>query len=437
MSALARFFLAMGKQVLGYDRTESPQTVALVEEGAVVYYEVEQLLNEELISHKEECMIVRTAAIREDNEVLQAFMAEGFDIYKRSEVLGMVTEESINLSVAGTHGKTTTSCLLASLLAKSELRFTAFLGGISTDLGSNFYHQEKEGSLYTITEADEYDRSFLRLSPSAAIITSMDADHLDIYGEESTAREAFIEFSEQLENQDQLLCALSCQMEGVRTYSAKDAKADYYATKLKQGQDGTAFSIYHGGEPYIADLFIPMVGWHNLENAVGACVMAKWQGVEDSQIREALANFKGIKRRNEFIIKTDDLVYIDDYAHHPSELEAVLSSTRALYPHKKLTAIFQPHLYSRTRDFADGFASSLQLADQLILLPIYPARELPIEGVSSAMIMEKMPEGNSLLMNPDELLEWLNAHRVEVLLTLGAGDIDRLVQPIESILNGN
>ena len=433
MSALARFFNAMGKKVYGYDKTASPLTDQLSAEGIQIsFYDDLQAIPSEIIDNQDETMVIYTPAIPSDLKLLNHFQDEEYDLYKRSVVLGMVTDDSLNLSIAGTHGKTTTSCMLASIFKASTKRFNAFLGGISADLGSNYYYQNGEGPLYSISEADEYDRSFLQLNPSWAAITSTDSDHLDIYGEESKVKESFIAFAERIVDPNCLLIAKD-KVDGIDSpsYSASVSNADYHVQLISQDSKGSEFNLYHKANLLIPNLRLNIPGLHNVENAVAAAVLALRAEVEVSAIKTALSSFKGIKRRFEYIIDNENFSFIDDYAHHPSEIDAIVQSVRELYPNKKLTVVFQPHLYSRTRDFASGFANSLSKADELILLPIYPARELPIEGVDSSIIASDISIGNVELVNKEDLLNKLKFSDLEVLLTLGAGDIDRLVPKIK------
>ncbi|MFT5952962.1 MAG: UDP-N-acetylmuramate--alanine ligase, partial [Bacteroidia bacterium] len=354
---------------------------------------------------------------------------------KRAAVLGMVTKQTTNLSVAGTHGKTTTSSIVATILLYSEKQFSAFLGGISTNLGSNYFYQKGSSEEhFSITEADEFDRSFLKLSPDYAIITSTDADHLDIYGKKEDLEQSYIDFSELVTYPTRRFYAkeYANNIEGV-SYSASDKSAEYYAVVTSKSGKGTHFSIANTvGEEEIVDLYLNLPGYHNLENAIGATLMTLNAGVSLEAVRNGLANFKGIKRRFEYVLDTDKIIYIDDYAHHPSELRAIISSVRDLYPNKKITAVFQPHLFSRTQDFMAEFAHELSQIDELLLLPIYPARELPIVGVTSEAVLEKISLKNAKCVAKENVLTELQNKEIEVLLTLGAGDIDRLVLPIQA-----
>lgn len=436
MSALARYFHAQGYMVSGYDKTPSPLTNKLQQEGILVSFnDAIEDLNPIYVERKTGVMVVYTPAIPSYNVLLNFFKNEGYSLAKRAEVLGMVTKQTTNLSVAGTHGKTTTSSIVATILLYSEKQFSAFLGGISTNLGSNYFHQKGKGEQHlSVTEADEFDRSFLKLSPDYAIVTSTDADHLDIYGKKEDLEQSYIDFSELVTNPTCRLYAkeYANNIEGV-SYSASDKSAEYYAVVTSKSGKGTHFSIANTvGEEEIVDLYLNLPGHHNLENAMGATLMTLKAGVSLEAVRNGLANFKGIKRRFEYVLDTDKIIYIDDYAHHPSELRAIISSVRDLYPTKKITAVFQPHLFSRTQDFMAEFAHELSQIDELLLLPIYPARELPIVGVTSEAVLEKMSLKNAKCVAKEIVLTELQNKEIEVLLTLGAGDIDRLVLPIQA-----
>lgn len=432
MSALARYFHARSKVVYGYDKTPSALTLQLEEEGIVVNFEDSVDAIPEIVkANREECMVVYTPAIPRDSAVLSYVRDRGFDMFKRSQVLGMVTDDTLNLSIAGTHGKTTTSCMLAAIFKASDVKFTAFLGGISADLESNFYHQQGEGPHYSITEADEYDRSFLQLSPSWAAITSTDSDHLDIYGTGTEVEASFKEFANKLVDPDCLFIAKH-KVKGIEaaSYSAS-TEADYWAVIHERKSRGSRFSIMKDSSIFIEDIFLSIPGTHNIENAIAASILANAAGLGTDVIKKGLSSFKGIKRRFEFIVEDSNFVFVDDYAHHPSELKAIIGSVKEIYPHKRLCGIFQPHLYSRTKDFADGFAEALSVLDEVILLPVYPARELPMQGVESEMIAALMTHPSVKVIQKDQLIQHLTFNKLEVLLTLGAGDIDRLVQPIK------
>lgn len=440
MSALARYFHAQGYMVAGYDKTPSPLTAKLQEEGiSVSVVDEVAAVDATYIDCKAGAMVVYTPAIPKDNVLFNYFKDQGYTLAKRAEVLGIVTKQTVNLSVAGTHGKTTTSSIVATILQYSDKQFSAFLGGISANLGSNYFYQKGNSEEHlSITEADEFDRSFLHLSPDYTIITSTDADHLDIYGKKEDLEKSYIDFSELIVDPSHRFYAkkYAYHIDGV-SYSASGNDADYYAVVKSKSGKGTHFSIANTlGEDTIEDLYLNIPGEHNLENAVGATLMSLKAGISKKAIRNGLANFKGIKRRFEYVLETDKITYIDDYAHHPSELKAIISSVRDLYPTKKITAVFQPHLFSRTQDFMADFAHELSQVDELLLVPIYPARELPIEGVTSEAILAQMTLSNAKCVAKENVLAELKNNDVEVLLTLGAGDIDRLVQPIKEFYGG-
>jgi UDP-N-acetylmuramate--alanine ligase len=372
-------------------------------------------------------------------------------VVKRSEVLQMITESSFNICIAGTHGKTTISTMIAHLLRHTGYGCNAFLGGISVNYGTNFWSSEKN---VCVIEADEYDRSFLKLSPDVAIISAMDADHLDIYGTAEEMENAFIEFSGKIKANGLLLSKFGLkrtkELKTKRhwTYSNQNEHADVYAENIRMINGSYEFDVKLSArtplerENKIDNVILHMGGMHNVENAVAAIAVASSLGIDTEKIKEAVEDFKGVKRRFEYVIKTNDIVFVDDYAHHPEELRALIKGARSLFSQKKCTMIFQPHLYSRTKDLAEGFAEVLDLADEIILLPIYPARELPIEGVSSEMILDKMKNINKRVMTRDELIKWIreeflktrNMEFGELLITAGAGDIDGLVEPIKQII---
>jgi len=429
MSALARYFNAIGKEVLGYDKTETILTNQLEKEGVNIHYTDSPSLIPSEID-----LVVYTPAVPQDLKEYKYCWDKGYVMKKRSEVLGIITNESFTLAVAGTHGKTTTSSILAHLL-KQSIGCNAFLGGIAKNYNSNVLLTENAET--TVVEADEYDRSFLELHPNMAIITSMDADHLDIYGDHSKFLESFELFSSQISPGGSLI--LNKQLENklapacdVITYSISE-KADYYLENIKVVDGYYVFSV-QAQSGLISDIKFGLPGRHNVENAIAAIAAADQLKVSHQEIKSALESFKGIKRRFEYIIKKHDLVYIDDYAHHPEELKATISSVKELYPENKITGVFQPHLYTRTKDFADDFAKSLDLLNELILLDIYPSREQPIEGITSEMLLRKVTIKNKSISTKAELVPELRQRKLEVLLTMGAGDIDKLVEPIKNEL---
>lgn len=449
MSALARYFNAMGKSVSGYDKTKTVLTDELVAEGIEVHFDDSiESIKLEVRSQKSESLIVLTPAIPKDHSELKFFQKNDYLIKKRSEVLGVITEQSFTIAVAGTHGKTTTSSLIAHILRSSEVDCTAFLGGITQNYGTNLLlsdklkNQKKKSKIKPIivVEADEYDRSFLTLHPDIAVITSVDADHLDIYGDQKKMEESYKQFANQVKDGGVLIIkkgvdkilVLGKNGKKLFTYSLHQS-SDFYARKIAIKKGQYIFDVVTP-EQAIRGMLLGVPGKHNVENAVAAIAVAQQMNVFSGNIKNALTTFKGVKRRFEYHIKTEKLVYIDDYAHHPEELRACISAVKEMYPSKKVTGIFQPHLFTRTRDFANEFARSLELLDELILLDIYPAREKPIEGVTSRMLLEKVRTKNKKLVSKKELVKEIRDREVEVLVTLGAGDIDAMVEPIKNEL---
>lgn len=424
MSALARYFKFIGKEVAGYDKTASPLTRDLEEDGLHIHYSDELDLVPSSFLGKEGTLVVYTPAVPQAHREYQYFKAQGHALKKRSEVLGMIANSTFCLAVAGTHGKTTTSCILAHLLREMGAPLTAFLGGISEDFGSNFL---LEGTKYTVVEADEFDRSFLHLAPDVACITSMDADHLDIYGTKQELEKSFIAFSQRLKPNGTLLVRHGLPLEGLR-YGIEDGSE--YCIKNIRIQEGS----------YEFDLFAPGIvlkgvrfgkpGRHNLLNGLAAFAMAMEAGFSPQGLVGALATFKGVERRFSYRIKNSDFVFIDDYAHHPTEIDAVYQALQEMHPGKRTLAIFQPHLFSRTRDFADAFAQSLSQFDRVLLLDIYPAREEPLEGITSAWLLEKMTNPNGKLVTKEALAKEIEAYGPEVLVAMGAGDIGLEIQKL-------
>lgn len=436
MSNLARYFLSKGKKVAGYDRTETSLTRALVSEGADVHYEDNISLIPTYCTDKETTLIVFTPAVPSDNEEVKYFTENGFTMQKRAQVLGTITQHSKALCCAGTHGKTTTSSMLAHILKQSHLDTNAFLGGILKNYGSNLMLSDK--SEFTVIEADEYDRSFHWLHPYMALITSVDPDHLDIYGTEEEYLKSFEKFTSLILSGGALVMKHNTKLspkvqEGVRVYTYSIDKGDFHAENIRIGNGEIYFDFVTPKET-IKNIQLGVPVKINIENGVGSMAIAWLNGATADELRHGMATFQGAKRRFDFLLKTDKIVMIDDYAHHPQELAASITSVKALYPDKKLTGIFQPHLYSRTKDFADDFAKSLSLLDELILLDIYPAREKPIEGITSKIIFDKVT-CPKILCNKEELLPLLEVKNdLEVLLTVGAGDIDQLLDPIRETL---
>jgi len=434
MSALARYFAAKGCAVSGYDKTETILTQALTELGIHIHYE-DSL---ELID-KNASVVVYTPAIPASHNELNFYRDNGYEVVKRSDVLGWITEGTTNICVAGTHGKTTVSSMIAYVLRDSGYGCSAFLGGIATNYNTNFWSSDNN---VVVVEADEYDRSFLKLSPSVAVITSMDADHLDIYKTPEAFEDAFVSFSERVQPGGLLLAKKGLAREAafnkeiLTTYSLASNGVNgpqIFATDITVVNGAYCFTAV-GPNWNIEELVLNMGGLHNIENALVAIAVAMHLGIEPQKIKTALANFAGVKRRFEYLVKTNEQVLIDDYAHHPAELAALISGVRSLYPEQHLTLVFQPHLFSRTQDLCDDFAKSLDAADQVVLLPIYPARELPIPGVTSEMIIEKMSNKNVVLLQKEEVQNWVKAQQPKLLVMAGAGDIDVLIRNIKNDL---
>ena len=437
MSALARYFHALGKNVSGYDKTPTSLTDELIREGIAVHFEDVPEKIMQLDVHKEDCLVVYTPAVPKDHGELNYFIQHGYAVLKRAQVLGLITENHFTIAVAGTHGKTTTSSMIAHILKASGINCIAFLGGISNNYGSNLLLPDKTSDKsIVIAEADEYDRSFLALHPDIAVITSMDADHLDIYGDKNYMEDSYRLFAQQVKGNGVLISKSGLPIGKInaaqKTY-ALAGDADYIASAI-QIKNHRYYFNWHNHVGSIENLFTLMPGRHNVENIIAAIAVARQVGIPEEKIAAAVQSYSGVRRRFDYRIQSEDLVFIDDYAHHPEELRACISSVRELYPGKKITGIFQPHLFTRTRDFADGFAKSLSLLDELILLDIYPARELPLAGVTSKMILDRVTIPNKTLCRKEEVTEELNARKIEVLLTLGAGDIDQLVEPVKYFL---
>ncbi len=437
MSALIRYFLSKGKRVGGYDRTPSDLTEALRKEGADIHYTDDVALVADVFKSPEDTLVVYTPAVPESHTELAYFRARGFEVMKRARVLGEITRSARGLCVAGTHGKTTTSSMLAHLLKSSHVDCNAFLGGILKNYESNLMLSDT--SDLTVIEADEFDRSFHWLTPYMAVITSADPDHLDIYGTPEAYRESFEVFTSLIRPDGCLLLKKGVRVtprlcEGVRlyTYSATEA-ADFHAENIVI-RDGKITFDFVGPRVRIPEVELGVPVKVNIENGVAAMAIAWLNGVTPEEIRQGMASFAGPRRRFDFHLRTDRVALIDDYAHHPAELRQSILSVKELYAGRKVTGIFQPHLYSRTRDFADDFARSLSLLDELILLDIYPAREKPIPGVTSRIIFDKVTIPDKILCDKRELLDVIARGRYEVVLMVGAGDIDRLVEPVREIL---
>lgn len=430
MSALARYFHFHGASVSGYDKTATTLTHELEKEGIAIHYQedVDGI-------PKAPDLVVYTPAVPGDHKELAYYRQQGTPLMKRSEVLGLITNSSFNICVAGTHGKTTITTMIAHILRHSGYGCNAFLGGISVNYNSNYWSDKRN---VCVVEADEYDRSFLRLRPNIAVISAMDADHLDIYGTAAAVEQAFIDFSGCLKPDGLLLSHKGLKREadlkGDRheTYAAARG-ADFAATDLRIDQGDYLFR-FESADWSIDKVVLSMGGRHNVENVTAAIAVAHVLGIPGDKIVEAVAAFRGVKRRFEYIVKGARQVYIDDYAHHPEELRALITGARELFGDKRCTVIFQPHLFTRTRDFADGFAESLDLADEVYLLPIYPARELPIAGVTSELIAAKMKKARVTIVDRSKILPTLKKEDIELLITAGAGDIDTLVEPLRQWL---
>jgi UDP-N-acetylmuramate--alanine ligase len=444
MSAIARYFISRGIQVSGYDRTSTALTQELEREGIVIHYH-------EYVNGipKDVDLVVYTPAIPKEHTELVYYQTNGYKVVKRSDVLQAISSDSFNICVAGTHGKTTISTMIAHILRHTGYGCNAFLGGISSNYGTNFWSSENDTC---VIEADEYDRSFLKLSPDIALITAMDADHLDIYGDEVSMHDAFVAFGSKVKEGGLLLHKFGLpRMREVKagkklSYSLGNDAADAFASNLKIEEGGYRFDVSLRSS-VLSNVELRVGGMHNVENMVAAIAVAHQLEIDDAKIKAAVADYKGVKRRFEYAIPPKKQteggyvqpVLIDDYAHHPEELRPLLKSVRSLFPQRLVTVVFQPHLFSRTRDFVDGFAEVLSIADNVILLPIYPARELPIEGVTSKIILDKVERESKLLLSKEEMLEWMKKHEInkefgEVIVMAGAGDIDALVKPVKEII---
>ena len=437
MSAIALYFRNGGFSVGGYDRSESRITESLSEAGCSITYTDDLNSLPELFrnpGNKDKVLIVYTPAIPSENQIITFFREEKYLICKRSEILGEISSNTETLAISGTHGKTTVSTMTAHILKQSHVDCSAFLGGISKNYNSNLLTGQ---SRYTVIEADEFDRSFHRLSPAMAVVTSLDADHLDIYGDHKTMIEAYNIFCSKIKRGGKLVVNSR-----IRSQIVVPPDVSCYTYGFEDGSDYHAFNIEHRGDSYrfsiktpekiINDIHFPFPGIINIENFTAAAAIACLCGVEEHEIKKAAILFQGVKRRFDIRANIGGITYIDDYAHHPEEIRAFIISIKEYYGGRKLTGVFQPHLFTRTRDHADGFAAILDKLDQVILLPIYPAREKPIEGVSSEMILDRMKLADKKLLRKDELVQAIDVRKLDVLLTIGAGDIDTLVAPIEA-----
>ena len=430
MSGLARYFHHLGCVVCGYDKTSTDLTNDLHNEGIqTIFDDRTDWIPYAFQTPDVGTLIIYTPAIPKDSAILNFFKNNGFELFKRSQVLGIISQGMFTVAVAGTHGKTTTSTMVAHILKDSGKDCSAFLGGLSTNYHSNVLYGKNN---IVVVEADEYDRSFLTLHPDIAIITSMDADHLDIYGDHAHLTESFKLFASQIKPGGKLIHKKGLPLDTGYTY-AVEAEADATASNIRI-ENGDFYFDFKNGQASITNIKMGIAGTHNIENAVAAIEASLILEISPDAIKSALESFKGVHRRFEYVIKNDHQIFIDDYAHHPEELKAAIKSVKRLYPNKKLTTIFQPHLYTRTRDFADGFAEALDLSDELIILDIYPARELPIEGVNADMILQRMKLENKRRISKADVLNVIKEEKPELLLTVGAGDIDTLVQPLKQIL---
>lgn len=440
MSALARFFNHYKKTVYGYDKTQTNLTDQLQVEGISCHFEENETLLKKILDKftKEEILIVYTPAVSKEHIEYQYLLNNDYTILKRAQVLGEISKQFKTIAIAGTHGKTTTTTLVTHLLKSAGINCFSFMGGISKNYNTNLLLGDvNDKNSYMVVEADEYDRSFLTLHPQIAVITSVDADHLDIYGDENHVKEGYTLFSKQVTENGILI--VKKNVDNDLTLTAKrliyslNLDTEYCAQNITI-QNAQFFYDIQSPIENINIVTLGLPGLHNVENSIAAVAIAQSLGIKGDVIKNALRSFSGVKRRFDYRVKTDDLVFIDDYAHHPEELKATIDSVKKLYPTKKVTGIFQPHLFSRTRDFADAFAVSLDLLDECILLDIYPAREKPIEGITSQMLIGKMKSKNKKVLSKNATVEYLKINRPEVLLTMGAGDIDGLIEPIEKIL---
>jgi len=439
MSALARYFKFHGKEVSGYDKTETPLTKQLVSEGIPVHYEDNLTL-----APKDAQLVVFTPAVPKDHSELLYYQQNNYPLLKRSEVLGAITRSSFNICVAGTHGKTTITTMVAHILRHSGYGCNAFLGGIAVNYNSNYWSDKRDTC---VVEADEYDRSFLRLSPDVAVISAMDPDHLDIYGTAAAMEEAFIEFAGKIKPGGLLISKYGLtrgndlKAPNHFTYHLQNPQADVYAANIQMQHGSYTFDV-RVKNWQLSNVVLNMGGLHNVENVTAAIAIAHRLGIDDEKIKAAVEAFKGVKRRFEYVVKTPAVTFVDDYAHHPEELRALISGAKGLFANRHCTVIFQPHLFTRTRDLATEFAEVLDMADEVVLLPIYPARELPIAGVTSNMVLELMTNEHKSVMNKEELIQWIGSVAKSktkggngwLLITAGAGDIDTLVQPIKKII---
>ena len=432
MSALARYFNTQGVKVSGYDKTPTPLTDDLVKEGIQIHFEDDLAQID-----KEATVIVYTPAIPADHKELNFYRDNGYNVVKRSDVLQWVTENAFTIGIAGTHGKTTTTSMTAHILRHTEYGCNAFLGDIASNYGTNFWSHEKN---VVVVEADEYDRSFLKLAPNVAVVTAVDPDHLDIYGTAEEVLKAFGQYTDKIKPNGILIqkygtvFPVNSHNKEVFTYAYNEPKASFHTSNLKVVDGSYHFDIVHP-KGIVKEVVLNMGGLHNVENATAAIAIALQLGIEEEKIKAAVASFQGVKRRFEFKMKTANKVLIDDYAHHPEELNALISGVRSLYPNEKMVLVFQPHLYSRTQDQAAGFIDVLSKADEVILLPIYPARELPIPGVSSDILLDKMTVAKKTVMSKEQLFDWAATTNDKLIVMAGAGDIDACINKVKEIFS--
>lgn len=433
MSALARYFRERGATVSGYDRTETELTQHLIREGMAIHYSDDVTLLD-----KDAQLVVYTPAIPKEHSELGWYIINGYHVYKRSDVLQWITQSMHAITVAGTHGKTTISTMIAYLLRETDYGCNAFLGGISVNYDNNYWSSSRDTA---VVEADEYDRSFLKLYPDIAVLTAVDPDHLDVYGTVEEMENAFIQYTKNIKPGGTLLLKhgvhRQADLKGPHTvtYSLQNSAADVYAENIVQKEGTYTFDVVAKNWK-LEKVQLQLGGMHNVENAVAAVTVSQMLEIEKSAVISKLKNFKGVKRRFEYVLKNDKMVYIDDYAHHPAELAALIKGAKQLFPDRRCVVAFQPHLYTRTRDLAEGFAESLDMADEVILLEIYPAREEPIEGITSKYIADKMANPAHTILSRDGLLEYVRRAPLDMFITAGAGDIDKLVEPIKEILAG-
>jgi UDP-N-acetylmuramate--alanine ligase len=440
MSALVRYFTHYGKTVHGYDKTETELTRQLQNEGSQLHFKENEPLLKQLLSlyNKEEVLVIYTPAVPKDHVEFVYLQNNGYHLQKRAWVLGEITKQFKTIAIAGTHGKTTTTTLTAHILKTAGINCFAFLGGISQNYHTNLLLGDaNDPNAYVVVEADEYDRSFLTLHPYITVITSVDADHLDIYGDADAMHKTYTEFASQVQNDGFLIVKKNVdndlRLKDKRLVYSLNLDTEYSANSIEIIDGEFCYNINSPIEP-VSHVAIGLPGLHNVENSIAAAAVAQQLGIKGDVINKALRSFKGVKRRFDYRIKTKSVVYIDDYAHHPEELKAAIGAAKQLYPDKKVTGIFQPHLFTRTRDFAEGFAESLDLLDVCVLLDIYPAREKPIEGINSKMLLDKMKCEEKFLVKKEDVLDFLKTHTPQVVMTLGAGDIDSLIEPIERLL---